>query len=182
MKVKEIGGTQFPVEEATENQVVIGRTKDDLIMVVMPPGVMAVTFMLMANNHFKLTCDFVSSLGYHMRNDDVKKSEVVSDQILDIVIESVLRRHNITAFEEGMFKKGTPDLFDGLYYGEFTPTELAAVGQVMQEIRSTSPAIIRSLPTIANVVDLWTTATERFVSSAELLAAVQWDGAVGGSA
>lgn len=180
MKVLE--DSEFPKDDATQSKVVIGRTKDDMIMVVMPPGVLATTFMLLATNHMKVTCEFVSALGFHMTNEDVRKSGVVSDDILKIVTTSVLQRHQKDSFTQSIFKKGDAEMFEGLYYGEFSPTELAAVGHIMREVRETMPRSITAMPVIADVTELWITASERFVTQSEYLLAVQMDGMVGGSA
>lgn len=156
--------------EATAAKVVIGRTKEDLIFAVFPPVVLATTFMLMANDHLSASCDFVNSLAAHMRNEDIGESRIASPEIIDMVLASTLGRHGIEEpLSEGYVKKGTPEMFEGMYYAEFHPLELAAVGEVMREILAVLPPGLDA-PVVKSTIDLWINASGRFVNDNERLA------------
>lgn len=154
---------------ATESSVVIGRSEDGMIMVVMPPSVLGVTFMLMASNHLEASCQFVNSLAYHVKNDDVTQQRIAPPDIIDLIRDNMMKRHGYTHFEEGFLKRGDSDMFEGLYHGEFSPVELAAVGQVMKEVKDLSVSAAKA-PTVGAIIDLWINACDQFVRDAELLA------------
>lgn len=155
---------------ASKDSVLIGRTKDDMIMVVMPPSVLAVTFMLTASNHLSITCEFVNSLAYHIRNEDVKEQRIAPPDLIDLVVASMLERHGQKQLHEGYFHKGTEGVFDGLYHGEFTAVELAGVAEIMREVKEIMPADVRDAPTVGRIVDLWINAGKQLVHDNERLA------------
>lgn len=155
---------------ASPDSVVIGRTAEDMIMVVMPPSVLAVTFMLTASNHLSVTCEFVNSLAYHIRNEDVKAQRIAPPDLVDLIVENMMQRHGQKSLHEGYFYKGGDGTFDGLYYGEFTSVELAGVAQIMKEIKEIMPPDVRDAPTVGAIVDLWINAGDQFVRDTEYIA------------
>lgn len=168
--VSEEGLTPFPMDDVTTDAVVLGRTKDGMIFMVMPPMVLGITYMMLTSNHLNDSCHFVDSLAFHMNNEDIYEQKIVSPDIADKVLRNLLVRHNLTKFEEGIFHKGTPEMFDGLYYGEFHPIDLAAVAEVMREIQAALPPQLEA-PVVNAILELWVEADKKFVSKEERLAA-----------
>lgn len=158
------------------DKVIVGRTKDDMIFVAMPPTVMACSFMILAGNHISIACDFVSAMAYHMKNSDVIKSGVASEPIINTILESVKMRHNLTDISEGAIKAGNSENdFDGMYFGEIHPIELAAVGYVMQEVLQAMPKEIDA-PTVTNILKLWIESDARLIKPEERMALMGTEG------
>jgi hypothetical protein len=154
----------------TPDQVVIGRTDDSMIFVVMPPIVLATSFMLLSGNHLSVNCQLLNAMAAHMKNDDVMGSGIVTEPIVNAVLTSLAKRHKVEEFAPTIVLEGTSEMFEGMYYATIHPTELAGVGQVMREIRSALPTELSGIPVIKSVVDMWFNASQRLVQDNEVLA------------
>lgn len=154
---------------ANKDNVVVGRSEDDMIMVVMPPSVLGVTFMLLASNHMEVSCGFVNSLAYHMENEDVVAQRIAPPEVVKLIRDNMIKRHGGAQIVEGFLKRGDSSMFEGLYYGEFTPLELAGVGQVMKEIKGLNLDSSEA-PTVTAIIDMWVNAADQFVRDTERLA------------
>lgn len=161
---------------ASKDSVVIGRANETgMIMVVMPPSVLGVTFMLLATNHLESSCSFVNALAYHVKNEDVEQQRIAPPDIIDLIRNNMVKRHGGTPLTEGFLQRGSPEMFDGLYHGEFSPVELAAVAEVMREIKSLAPPEMEA-PTVSAIIDLWINAANQFVRDTEYLALMGGEG------
>jgi hypothetical protein len=152
------------------DQVVIGRTDDDMILVVMPPIALATSFMLLSGNHLSVNCQLLNAMAAHMKNEDVLESGIVTEPIVDAVLTSLSKRHKVDEFSPTIVSEGSNEMFDGMYYATIHPTELAGVGQVMREIRSALPSELSGIPVIKSVVDMWFNSSQRLVKDNEVLA------------
>lgn len=174
---EKIGGVTLKMHEDTKvgdlagaDKVIIGRDTNGDILIVMPPSVLGVTFMLLSGNHMPVNCAFVSALAYHMKNDDVVASGVVAPDLLELILKSVKGRHDGRDFEETLIRRGTPEEFDGLYWGSIQPVELAGIAVVLQEILTAAGNAIKSHPTIYDVMRMWVEAASTFVTDVERMA------------
>lgn len=160
----------LPTDEVEKGAAVIGRTPEGMIFMVLPPMVVGVTFMLLTGNHISATCEFVNGLAYHMNNEDILDLKVAPPKLVQLLRDNMLERHGIKEpMTEGVVKKGTKETFEGSYYAEIHPIELAAVGVVIDEIRATMPKDLHT-PTIDDVLELWHDAARAFVKDTERLA------------
>ena len=160
--------------ERPGDAAIVGRTTEGLIFMVVPPVVMATTFMMLAGNHISLTCEFVNGLAFHMTDELAGETKIASPKMLAAVKDNVLKRHGVENLTEGMWHKGDAETFEGSYYAEFHPMELAAVGEVMEEIRAVLPPV--DAPVIRAVTNLWADAAKQFVEDNERLAATGMSG------
>lgn len=162
--------------EERGDRVAIGRTPDGMIFVVMPPVVVAATFLLLSGTHVSMTCEFVNGLAYHMKDEAILKTGLATPRFIDEVLAAVAQRHKKSVFIETHVKAGSPEEFDGMYYAIIHPTELAGVGEVMREILDRAPSEFRDAPVVTGVLEMWAEAASRFVSTTEALALLGSEG------
>jgi hypothetical protein len=111
-----------------------------------------------------------------MDNEDVVKTGIASPKLVNLLRQNMLERHGLTSLTEGVVKKGTTDTFEGSYYAEIHPIELAAIGVVVEDIRQSMPPSLET-PVVTGILELWADAAERFVRPNERLALAGDEGA-----
>jgi hypothetical protein len=154
---------------ASEKRVVLKRTDDGMVLVVMPPVVLGISFMLLAGVHHPVTCEIVNAMAFHVKNKDVLETGIAGSNLLDLLRESISKRHKVKEFVESVVHQGSAEMFDGSYYMEIHPTELAGVSQVMAELRDAGLPEFKEALTVNAVIHLWADAA-RMITDAEMIA------------
>jgi hypothetical protein len=160
--------------EQIEKKMAIWRTKDGLIGVVLPPTALAITVLSLGPNHLEAVCPLINSLAFHVNRELLAEAGLGEPSLvtaIETMLDRMRERHGIAAYEEGAIFKGDAETFEGHYYGEIHPFELAAMGFLCEEFLETFPGNLEEIaPATARSMQIWASSSRRFVTDSERLA------------
>ena len=147
----------------------IWREGDSIEFVVPFPTILH-TFMAVFSMHDPLICQLVDQFSYHI-NPTTVGSTPDGRAILQLKQVLATSHEGIVPEEDRTIHQGTPEMFDGMFYGNMHPWELAVLAmEISQSIEAVSrTASAHNLKRAVDAVTPWLRAADELLTPKEIM-------------